>query len=351
MSNEPKICVLIPAFNEEQVIEGTINALRASGFNQSDIYIVDDMSTDATSRLARSKGVHVYTVTEKGGNKARAQVLGFKHFNLHEKYTHVIFLDADTKVEPQFLNVMFEAAEKKPNTTLFVGQVKSAENSHIFSALRAYEYTYGQELVKRGQSNFNVIFVSPGCASMYKLADLVKLKIEDDTLAEDMDLTIQVHRMKGKIRYVHRAAVVTQDPSNFEDYNKQIMRWYRGFWQIALKHRVFSWGKKQPVDLYMIYSALSALFFNPVLGLIVGAMMFPVYALAIFFLGNLGIFMGIAVFVACRTRRLDVLYRAPAYYWITYLNFFAFTKSFFEVIVCRKDISVWNKVKRYEFNS
>ena len=239
MTDEPKICVLIPAFNEEQVIAGTIDALRASGFNQSDIYIVDDMSTDETPCIAWKLGVNVYTVKQKGGNKARAQLAGLKHFELYNKYTHVTFLDADTRVEPQFFNTFFEAAEKYPNVTLFVGQVKSAKNDHIFSAMRAYEYTYGQDLVKRGQANFNVIFVSPGCASLYKLTDLQKLKIDGDTLAEDMDLTIQVHRMKGKIRYIHRATVVTQDPNSFTDYNKQIMRWYRGFWQIIIKHKVF----------------------------------------------------------------------------------------------------------------
>ena len=47
------VAYLIPAFNEERVIEGTIAALKKSGAPLADIYVVDDHSTDDTSRLAR----------------------------------------------------------------------------------------------------------------------------------------------------------------------------------------------------------------------------------------------------------------------------------------------------------
>ncbi len=351
MSSEQKICVLIPAFNEEQVIEGTIVALRAAGFKRSDIYVVDDMSTDNTAALARHKGVNVYTVTEKGGCKARAQVQGLDYFKLQNQYDWVVFLDADSKVEPAFRGVMLAAAIKDPDTTLFVGQVKSARNNHIFSALRAYDYTYGQELVKRGQSNFNVIFVSPGCASMYKLNDLInKLSIEDDTLAEDMDLTIQVHRIGGKIKYVHAAAVVTQDPSSFKDYHKQIMRWYRGFWQIILKHKTFSFTKKRPVDLYMMYLAIESLLINPFFRSILFACLFSMKVVLLALILDGAIYFGVGCLCAAKTKRWDVLTKMPIYYWISYLNLYAFGRGFVEIILCRKKILTWNKVKRYAFD-
>lgn len=350
MNDGPKICVLIPAFNEAQVIAGTIQSLRDTGFNLSDVYIVDDMSTDDTAVIARKAGAQVYTVTSKGGCKARAQVLGLKRFQLQDKYTWIVFIDADTKVETHFLNSVYEACEKRPETTLFVGKVKSANNNHIFSALRAYDYTYGQDLVKTGQSNFNVIFVSPGCASIYKLADLMKLNIDDDTLAEDMDLTIQVHRMKGKIRYLHKASVITQDPDNFKDYHKQIMRWYRGFWQIILKHRIFGFTKKRPVDAYMMYLAIDSLLLNRVFTAIVLCCLFAVPIVKLGLLMDVLIYATVGVYVSLRTKRLDVLTKMPIYYWLSFLNLYAFIRAFVEVVVCQKKILSWNKVRRYAFD-
>jgi cellulose synthase/poly-beta-1,6-N-acetylglucosamine synthase-like glycosyltransferase len=345
-----KICVLIPAFNEERVIEGTIDALRDAGFSMGDIYVVDDMSTDRTAALARAKWVNVYTVTEKGGCKANAQNHGLAHFQLQNKYEWVVFIDADSKVEHQFLNVMFEAAEKHPGATLLIGQVKSAKASHIWGALRAYEYTFSHEVIKGGQNNFNVITVSPGCASMYRLTELVKLHIDAGTLAEDMDLTIQVHRTKGIIKYIHGAGVITQDPATFSDYMKQNMRWNRGFWQIVLKHKTFSFTRKRPVDFYMMYLVIDTMLFNRFFTLPLLCLLFPLKWVALGLLIDFAFYAGVGALISLKTKRWDVLCKLPIFYVLQYLNTAAFLWGFAEIILLRQKILDWNKVARYEFD-
>jgi hypothetical protein len=56
----------------------------------------------------------------------------------------------------------------------------------------------------------------------------------------------------------------------------------------------------------------------------------------------------IACWCAFKTRRLDVVYKFPIYYWISYLNFYALARSYFEIIVFKKTILAWNKVARYD---
>ena len=348
--SDPRICVLIPAFNEERVIEGTIDSLLAAGFNRPDIFVVDDMSTDATAILARRTGVNVYTVTEKGGCKANAQNYGLAHFKLHTRYTHVVFIDADSQVEPQFLNAMFEAADSNPDATLLSGRVKSAKSSRLISAMRAYEYTFLYEITRGGQANFNVIPVSSGCASMYKLADLLKMTIDPGTLAEDMDLTLQVHRRKGAIKYVSGAGVITQDPATVREYNTQIMRWYRGFWQMVLKHKTFAFTRKRPIDLYMAFLAVESLFLNRFFLLLVFCCFFSLKSIVWGLAADAVLFLAVGAIAALKTRRWDVLCKLPIFYWLSYLNLFAFWRSFVEIIVRRKKILAWNKVERYAFD-
>lgn len=346
----PKICALIPAFNEAEVIAGTIEALRVAGFHSNDIFVVDDNSTDDTAAIATQAGSTVYTVPKNGG-KARAQVAAIEHFNLTSRYDYVAFLDGDTKVDPQFLTVMRQAVIENPTTDLFVGQVASAKSNHVFSTLRAYEYALGNEIMKKGQDNFGVIFVSPGCASVYKTSTLSSLNIDDSTLAEDMDLTIQVHRRNGKVKYIADAVVITQDPSTFSCYHKQLMRWYRGFWQVMLKHKVFSFAKKQRVDVYMLYIATDILLFNRVLAFIVLGALFSLSTVGMVWLVDICIYALIALIVSIKTRRLDVLAKMPVYYWLSYVNLYGSLRSFIEIVVCRKKILTWNKVKRYQFDS
>lgn len=346
---DPKIAILIPAYNEEPVIAGTIGALLSADADRKDIYIVDDRSTDRTAEIALSMGVNVFTVPENGG-KARAQVQALEHFQLNDKYDWIIFLDGDTKVDLYFINAMFAAAIEDPSVALYVGQVKSVKNDHIFSACRAFDYTYGQDVAKHGQSNFNMIFVSPGCSSMYRTDVLRNLHIDHMTLAEDMDLTMQVHRAGGKVKYLPQAFVNTQDPNNFKDYHKQILRWYRGFWQVVRKHNVFGWGKKQPVDFYMMLVTLDSIVFNRVLWFLGILAVKPAILPTIIGLDLLVTGL-IACWTAYRTQRTDVIWKLPIYYWIGYMNFYAYLRAFVEVIVLRKELLAWNKVKRYSFDS
>lgn len=254
-----QIATLIPAYNEEPVLKGTIDALVDAGAKLYDIYVVDDRSTDRTAEIAAELGVHIFTVPMNGG-KARAQIQSLEHFELYDRYEWIAFLDGDTKVDKDFFAEMRKAISEQPEVALFLGQVKSVKNSHIFSASRAFDYTYCQEVAKTGQHNFSVVFVAPGCSSLYRSDVLKTLKINHMTLAEDMDLTIQVHRSGHAVAYVAKAIVNTQDPATFKDYHKQTLRWFRGFWQVAKIHKIFNpFVKKQRVDLYMVLLSADAI--------------------------------------------------------------------------------------------
>jgi cellulose synthase/poly-beta-1,6-N-acetylglucosamine synthase-like glycosyltransferase len=348
-NQQPRIAILIPAYNEEVVIEGTVASLLVAGCSKEHIYVVDDKSTDETAKIARGTGVNVYTVDENGG-KANAQRKALQYFLLLQRYDWIIFMDGDTKVDKTFYKALLESIEDDPTVGLYVGQVKSVKNNHIFSAARAFDYTYSHDVAKHGQSNFNVVYVSPGCTSMYKSEVLAKLEIDHKTLAEDMDLTIQVHRAKYKVKYVPGAIVHTQDPSTFEGYHKQTIRWYRGFWQVVKKHRTFGFTKKQPVDFYMMLLIADALIFNRVLWLGILAATMPL-VLPKLMLIDFGCCALIAFYTAFRTKRLDVIYKLPVYYWLSYVNFYAYMRAFVEIIVCKKELLAWNKVKRYDFDS
>jgi biofilm PGA synthesis N-glycosyltransferase PgaC len=346
---DPRIAVLIPAYNEEPVLQGTIDALVAADCAKSDIYVVDDRSTDRTAEIAASLGVSVYTVPENGG-KARAQVAALEHFQLCERYDWVIFLDGDTKVDAFFINRMFQAAKEDPSVALYVGQVKSVKNSHVFSATRAVEYAYGQDIAKQGQSNFNVVIVSPGCSSMYRTDVLSKMHIDHLTLAEDMDLTIQVHRLGEKVKYIADAFVNTQDPATLKDFSKQMLRWYRGFWQVVLKHGVFKWQRKQWVDAYIMLCIVDATLFNRVLWICGLSAFLPHLAPSILAI-DAGIMLLVTLYGAYRTRRLDVIKWFPVSYLLSFLTTLWYLRAFVEIVILRKEILAWNKVARYDFSN
>lgn len=341
-----KLCVLIPAYNEQIVIGPTLQSLLDCGFDPIDIFIIDDHSTDETYSEALKYTSNVIRLEVNRG-KAGAQTTAIERFGLLHKYDYVIMMDCDSQVNEDFRDILYGNTYLYPDVDLFVGQVKNARNKNIVSAIRAVEYTFSHSIIKKGQDNFGVIYVAPGCASMYSTKMLSQLHFDSTTLTEDMDLTIQVHLLGGKVKYVHEAEVITQDPGSLADYYKQIMRWFRGFWQIVNKYNVLKFGLKHRVNYYMMYIIFDGLFLNRIFLILLSMFFLPIHYIAMGLLLDFGVFVLIAIFSAFRTKRFDVLYKAPLTYFSFILNTYAFIRSFIEVIILRKKTFGWNKVTRY----
>lgn len=338
-------CVLIPAHNEDIVIQDTLSSLYQAGFEPNSIYLVDDSSTDNTYNICSENKINVVTTPTNLG-KAKAQEYAIKFFGLCDKYRYVIMMDADTKVYPDFKNVLHINMTTYSDVDLFVGQVTSAKADNIYSAFRAIEYTFSHEVIKKGQDRFDVVYVAPGCVSIYSTSILRHLKFDSAVLAEDMDLTIQVHKMKGRIKYLHNAKVITQDPKTIRDYHNQMMRWYRGFWQVVLKH-----GRKHDslslVNFYILYLILDSLFMNRALLFTLGLVGLYSAPLILVLIVDMCIFAIVGLYASYSTRRIDLLYKIPIVYFLSFFNTYAYIRSFFEVIVLRMKNFGWNKVKRY----
>jgi cellulose synthase/poly-beta-1,6-N-acetylglucosamine synthase-like glycosyltransferase len=336
----------VPAYKEEQVIDKTITSLLTAGFLESDIYVIDDCSGDRTSEIALSYGVEVLTLAKNSG-KAGATRQGLAHFKLTDRYDWITLVDGDSIVAEDFIPVLQASIAKDPTPGLYVGRVVSIKNNSVFSTYRAYEYTYGHEIVKKGQNNFGTIFVSPGCCSVYRADVLAQMDVSEDTLAEDMDLTIQTHRLGYKVRYIHELVAYTQDPNNFRDFYKQITRWYRGFWQIVKKHKILSPTQWSKVDIYLKIVTLDAIIFNRIFMTIAVLALFDLKILLWGLAMDYALLAAISLYAAILARNWRIFAYSPAFYFIGLMNSTAYLKAFVEVFVFGKIVLSWNKVKRY----
>jgi glycosyltransferase involved in cell wall biosynthesis len=108
MRKKSEILVIIPAYNEEKDIGVVIKKTRSS-LPGVDIVVVDDGSTDVTSRVARDAGATVLSHSINLGPGAAAQT-GFK-YALGHSYEYVVQLDADGQHEPQYINDLLAALQ------------------------------------------------------------------------------------------------------------------------------------------------------------------------------------------------------------------------------------------------
>ncbi|OHA01347.1 MAG: hypothetical protein A3H71_03675 [Candidatus Sungbacteria bacterium RIFCSPLOWO2_02_FULL_48_13b] len=97
-----KVSLVIPAYNEEKYIAACLDhAIKNSGGRFFEIIVIDNASTDSTSRIARGfPGVRVVHEPNKGLTSARQR--GF----LESSGDIVAYLDADTRLPESWFDVL-----------------------------------------------------------------------------------------------------------------------------------------------------------------------------------------------------------------------------------------------------
>jgi glycosyltransferase involved in cell wall biosynthesis len=96
----PRVSVIIPAFNAEEHLGDALRSVQSQTYDDWEVVVCDDCSTDATAALARSFGDRVSLVrTETNSGPAAARNLAVRH----SSGELLAFLDADDYWLPAYL--------------------------------------------------------------------------------------------------------------------------------------------------------------------------------------------------------------------------------------------------------
>jgi len=142
MNNKKNISVIIPAFNEEQHIANTLQALMQNN-ETLEIIVVDNGSSDRTAEIANSAGVEVIDFPD--GTIAAVRNRGVKAANGDV----LVFIDADVRVAPDWYENMQIVIQRLRASPLMVtgSRVQSTEKDnwlhhYWFSELTSYSAPY-----------------------------------------------------------------------------------------------------------------------------------------------------------------------------------------------------------------
>jgi biofilm PGA synthesis N-glycosyltransferase PgaC len=241
------VAVIIPAHNEEVALPKCLAALTAI-VPASQIHVASDGSKDRTVAIAREAGCNVLDIQPNGG-KARALASAVEHFGLCERYKAVLIQDADSEIDPHYLEHALPLFNDSRNVVV-AGHVLSRwrkqawpSRDMLYAAYRTRLYRLLQFAFQYGQTwRFtNVSYIAPGFASMYRASVLKHIDITAPGLViEDFNMTFEVQRKGlGRVAYSPKARCSSEDPFTLNDYRKQVQRWYLGFWQTVRRHGVW----------------------------------------------------------------------------------------------------------------
>ena len=236
---EPRVAVLIPAYNEEKVIVRTIRSVMMSTYKNIRIIVIDDGSKDKTYEVAKAAypediaSGRLTVLTKANGGKAEALNFALEHFD-EELYVGidadtVIAHDAIARLVPHFANPVIGAV---------AGNAKVGNRVNLWTRWQALEYITSQNFERRALDLFDVVVVVPGAIGAWRTAP-VKIGggYHSNTVAEDADLTMNLLEQGYSVIYEDQALAFTEAPVNADGLMRQRFRWSFGILQAIFKHR------------------------------------------------------------------------------------------------------------------
>ena len=240
-SKAHRYAVLIAARNEENVISGLLDSLRAQTYDMSlvTVFVAADNCTDSTAAIARAHGAVVYERFNQL-NVGKGYALDFLLQHISADYPagfdgYFVF-DADNILAPDYMermNEMFsnghEIVTSYRNSKNFGGNWISAGYALWF--LRESRYLNGAR-TRLGSS-----------AAVGGTGFLFSQRILNEShgwrfylLTEDIEFSVY-HILRGeKIAICESAVLYDEQPTDFRQSCRQRLRWAKGYVQVFLRY-------------------------------------------------------------------------------------------------------------------
>lgn len=288
---QPFITIMIPAHNEEVMIEHTINYLMNNlNYEKYEVLVTDDGSTDETPAiLERLQSVYdnlrVVTIKKNQG-KAHA-------FNVGVGFARGEFIlsnDADSIPEPDALwkYMSYFMGEEHANTAAVTANMDVQNRSTIIAKSQTVEFSSIVGVIKRSQvSALGNMYAYSGANTMYRRDALIDVGLfRQDRATEDISIAWD-HQLNGWTTVFSPDILFYMNvPENLDALYHQRKRWAKGGTEVLLTNfkRVVSHpGKYLKQWAFITDQTLSiiwSLFF------FVSTLIFLISLVTFFFTGN-----------------------------------------------------------------
>jgi glycosyltransferase involved in cell wall biosynthesis len=118
MPDKPLVTVVIPCYNHGKFIEAAIDSVKLQPYDNTEIIVIDDGSTDTHTLEVLSKIASKVTVVRQANQgPSIARNVAIKQ----SKGEYILALDSDNKIRPNFISTAVEYLNSNPETGVVYG--------------------------------------------------------------------------------------------------------------------------------------------------------------------------------------------------------------------------------------
>lgn len=275
------VSVLLPVYNEEKTIRSTVYSLIQLDFNDFEIIIINDGSTDNTFEILKKEfelhpserfvpkilphkpvsGIYrsnlfpnLVVLDKENGKKADALNAGV---NASRKDV-ICNVDADSWLEPDILKQMLRAFVEDEKT-IAVGGIVRIANGSVFESgqlkkilapgsflgkIQVVEYLRSFLFGRIGWSSVDGLIIISGAFAVFDRAAVIETGGYNlDSIGEDIEIVVNMHQhftdneKPYTMRYLPEPVCWTRVPENWHELAAQRNRWQRGLADTLFNHK------------------------------------------------------------------------------------------------------------------
>lgn len=346
---EPAVSLLVPAYNEAATIISSLQSILQLEYHTYEVIVINDGSRDQTLQvlidhfeliqipLVETEAIATQTIRglyhcqrypflkvldKENGGKADSLNAGINT----AQYDLVCCLDADSILQRDSLRGMVQPFIDDPLTICSGGTVRVANGSlisggflqkvglsrHPLALFQSVEYLRAFLFGRESWSVMNALLIVSGAFGLFDKKIMIEIGgYRTQTIGEDMELTVRMHRLMKAQRRAYRICFLaqpicwTEAPEDLSTLRNQRIRWQRGLLEsLRLNWRLISNPRGGLVSwlafpFFLIFEALGPLievgaYLILIPGFVVGIFSFKVLLLFI----SISIGMGMAVSIS-----------------------------------------------------
>lgn len=193
--------IIIPLYNKEKYVENTIKSVLDQSFQDFEIIVIEDCSTDNSKKLVETIVSNRIKIIQHQKNKGLSASRNTGIQNSNSDY--IAFLDADDLWKPNYLEKLYSLIINFPSASLFATNYEEIyeKEKTITTALNINKNQKDGIINDFFEFNLHQPIYCPSSLCTRKSAfDLIGLYDESITYSEDVDLNIRAN-LKLKLAY------------------------------------------------------------------------------------------------------------------------------------------------------
>lgn len=367
-AHQPKVSVIIPAWNEEVGVLKTLDSVIANNYPKSEIIVVNDGSTD-NSREVVNKYIASYraknrksTMTLKqyyisNGGKGKALNHGIKK----SSGEIILTIDADSALATDAIQNLIEHF-RDPTVAAVVGQVRVANiRGRLVGRMQQLEYLFGFYF-KRAHCVMGAEYIYGGaCAAFRRSATFDYFGLFDEAnKTEDIEMSMRTKFHGLRSIYAEDVLCYTEGAASYLGLINQRLRWKKGRFDTFIHYRSMFFSMNRGHNKFLGWFVLPFALFSEIQLLLepIAATLLLTYSIISGEYVSLALsmlFVGISYFVVAVfgnrlswRERLQLLvlwpFTWPLFYLIVWIEFHALLRGWHMLV--RGDSLEWQKWKR-----